>query len=56
MTFDIDDLDAVVSTTECTGLIQALPDTPEQVENYQDIVDIPDIKYKLKTEKKEGGA
>lgn len=32
----------VVSTTECTGLIQALPIEEDNIEPYSEIYDIPD--------------
>lgn len=40
----------VISAHECTGLIQVPPQTPEEQENYMDLVDYkaPEVKKKKK--------
>ena len=48
----------VASATECTGLIQGLPEEESEVKNFQEIYDIPKqgglkkVKEKIKSESK----
>ena len=34
----------VVSSTECTGMIHGLPETDDEIVNYDDVYGIPDQK------------
>ncbi len=50
--FEVDELSAVASSTECTGLVQAVPEDEDEAESYRQLINVPIKPYKNKATRK----
>lgn len=50
--FEVDELSAVASSTECTGLVQSIPEDNDEAEAYRQIMNVPVKPYKNKDTRK----
>lgn len=50
--FEVDELSAVASSTECTGLVQSVPEDDNEAEAYRQIMNVPVKPYKNKDSRK----
>lgn len=50
--FEVDELSAVASSTECTGLVQSIPEDEDEAESYRQIMNVPVKPFRNKTARK----